>query len=195
MIRRCMATVFAFVLLISFSSGCFSSKKQDPFADIDYLTPQLQYASNWKQFSVKHPTGFWQVIKKEKWTLLYNNQDAPVQMVVDANRHYFGTPSNQKRVNRFIGALKMKNVSIISTESVTVAKVDALKTVVKGQIRFDFWDKFYVERMLTIHTFRHDGRSYLLGYISDLDNYEKYYKTYETLLENFKFYFGKNKTS
>jgi len=171
---------------LSMSISCSKSKMLKGLDDPYNLLEKTVFTSKWKRFTINHPSGFWQVIKKERWTLLYNNQDAPVQMVVDANRHFLGMPDEEKRIKSFLKKFKAANTGPLLLEKTTIEGIEALKTVVKTNIMFDFWDKFYVERTLEIYAFNKNKCSYLFAFIADEQNFEKYYPGFTTLIGNFR---------
>lgn len=167
-----------------FFQACWSSKNSE-LPDTNYLSPKISFTSKWKRFTVKHPTGFWQVIKNERWTLLYNNQDAPVQMIVDAKRHFVNIPSREKRLKSFIKSVKARKSEILDQEEIVIAGAKAVKINIEVEILFDYWDAFSVTRYIEVNFFEKNNRSYLLAYSSDKKHFKKYYQNFSNIKENF----------
>lgn len=144
------------------------------------------------QFTVKHPSGFWQVVTKEKWTLLYNNQDAPAQMIIDAKRHLFFTPDREKHFNKFLRSIKAKDVIIINEEKTMVDGIEALKFNCTATILFDYWDKYKVNRKMTILSFVRNKHSYIIAFLADENSFDDYFESFEILLKNFSLKSSRN---
>lgn len=170
------------MLCLTLSCG---KKKIKNFDDPYDLLEKTVHTSKWKRFTVTHPSGFWQVIKKEKWTLLYNNQDAPVQMVLDAKRHYLRVPDPEKRTNSFLKSFKAGQPELLDRDSFEIEGNQATRSIYTARVIFDYWDKFKVARKLEIIVFDKNKRSYLFAYIADEQNYDKYHDNFKVLLENF----------
>jgi hypothetical protein len=186
--KSVISVILSAVILLTMVTACSHKPKDEDLAKPDYLAPKTIYTSKWRKFTVNHPTGFWQVVKDEKWTLLYNNQDAPVQMVIDAQNHFITKPSLDQQLKRFLKTMKAKDVQVTGTSEVTIAGVTAQRTELTTAILFDYWESFKVPRKMVICCFRHGSRFYLMAYISDESNFDKYYPSFETLQKNFAFY-------
>lgn len=178
--------VFCLLLMSVLCSSC-SRKKKLTSLDTPYeLLEKSFFTSKWKRFTVTHPSGFWQVIKKEKWTLLYNNQDVSVQMIVDAHRHFFKVPNSQKMEKSFFKSFKIRDMEIVNQDKKTVNGIPAQRTIVNAKIMFDYWDSYLVNRKLEVYTLTKNRCSYLIAYIADKENFDKYHKDFDVLLDNFK---------
>lgn len=186
--RTFIFVLLLFMLIINSGIGCNKKAMNvNSISGANYIAPEISYTSNWKHFTVKHPVGFWQVIKKEQWTILYNNQDVPVQMIIDAHRNYFTKPDVDQQINKFVKSIKLKKSSKkVSEEKTTISGMEAKKLTFEGTILFDYWDNFRVKRRVTVISLTWQKYSYILAYISDIKNFTKYYSSFDNLCNSFR---------